>query len=196
MPAEERRAAIIEATRPLVLQLGADVTTKQIAEACGLAEGTLFRVFPNKDAIVHAVVDDLLDPKVLVARIDGIDRSVPLPTQIRQAIELLYEANRQVVGVMTVLHPKRGEGEKAAEPKHRAHQDGEKAVWAERKEAPARAMAALLDPHAAELIVDVPIAIAFIRGTVLAATHPLTGAEGLNSATLTSLICRALIKEQ
>ncbi len=196
MPAEERRAAIIEATRPLVLKLGADVSTKQIAEACRLAEGTLFRVFPNKDAIVHAVVDDLLDPQTLVARIDGIDRSLPLSEQIRHAVGFLYEANRQVVGVMVALHPKRGDGERSAEPKHRAHQASDKEVWAERKEAPARAMAALLDPYAAALVVDVPLAIAFIRGTVMAATHPLTGADGLDSATLTRLVCRALIKEQ
>ncbi len=196
MPPEERRAAIIAATRPLILQYGAEVSTKQIAEACALAEGTLFRVFPNKDAIVHACVDDLLDPKSLVAAIGRIDRGLSLPDQITEAVRLLYDAGRQVVGVFAILHPKRAAGEKAIEPKHPAHQQDDKAVWAERKEAPARALTELLTPYAAQLQTELPVAIAFIRGSVLAATHPLTGADALDAPTLSTLICRALIKEQ
>ena len=49
MPAEERRTAIIEAVRPLLAEYGESVTSKQIAAAAGIAEGTIFRVFADKD---------------------------------------------------------------------------------------------------------------------------------------------------
>ena len=53
LPADERRAAIVEAARPLLLEHGEMVTTKQIAEAAGIAEGTIFRAFPDKDAVIR-----------------------------------------------------------------------------------------------------------------------------------------------
>ena len=49
MSPDERRAALIDATLPLLLEHGRGVTTRQIAEAAGVAEGTIFRVFDSKD---------------------------------------------------------------------------------------------------------------------------------------------------
>jgi AcrR family transcriptional regulator len=195
MPPEERRAAIIAATRPLVMEHGADVSTRQIADACGLAEGTLFRVFPNKDAIVHAAVDELLDPVPLVAAIGGIDRTRPVAAQMTEAIHVLHEAGRRIVGVMSVLHPKRRPGEAGAEPKHPAHAEGEPGIWTERREAPMRALTALLEPSADQLRTSVPAAASFIRGAVFAATFPLTADDQLDPDTLSDLIVRALVKE-
>ena len=38
LPADERRAAIVAAVRPVVLEHGERVTSRQIAEAAGVAE--------------------------------------------------------------------------------------------------------------------------------------------------------------
>ena len=62
MPPEQRRATIIAATKPLLIEHGAAVTTKQIAEACGIAEGTIFRVFEDKRALFLAVAEDTVSP--------------------------------------------------------------------------------------------------------------------------------------
>ncbi len=51
LPPDERRAMIIEAMLPLLLEHGEMVTTRQIAEAAGIAEGTIFRVFADKDEL-------------------------------------------------------------------------------------------------------------------------------------------------
>jgi AcrR family transcriptional regulator len=48
MSPEERRAAILDALVPLLEKHGPQVTTRQIAEAAGIAEGTIFRAFPDK----------------------------------------------------------------------------------------------------------------------------------------------------
>ena len=52
MPPDERRDAIIDVVLPLLLEHGSDVSTRQIAEAAGIAEGTIFRVFPDKAALL------------------------------------------------------------------------------------------------------------------------------------------------
>ena len=49
LPPEERRSMIVAATLPLLLEHGDRVTSRQIAEACGIAEGTIFRAFTDKD---------------------------------------------------------------------------------------------------------------------------------------------------
>ena len=53
MAADDRRQAIVDAVVPLLLEQGGDVTTRQIAEAAGIAEGTIFRVFPDKAALLR-----------------------------------------------------------------------------------------------------------------------------------------------
>ena len=48
---DDRRAALIEATLPLLREHGTAVSTRQIADAAGVAEGTIFRVFPDKNSL-------------------------------------------------------------------------------------------------------------------------------------------------
>ena len=72
MSPEDRRQAIISATTDLVLEHGPAATTRQIADACGIAEGTLFRVFESKDDILAAVVEHLLDPTFVTPETQAI----------------------------------------------------------------------------------------------------------------------------
>jgi len=63
MAPEERRRAIIDAVVPLLVQHGGDITTKQIAEAAGIAEGTIFRVFSDKRALLLATAAETINPE-------------------------------------------------------------------------------------------------------------------------------------
>src|ERR1700730_9179034 len=78
MPPDERRAMIVAATLPLLMEGGEMVTTRQMADAAGIAEGTIFRVFADKDAVITAVVDAALDVGPLERAIEAIDRTQPL----------------------------------------------------------------------------------------------------------------------
>ena len=61
MTADDRRDALVDATIPLLHEHGRSVTTKQIADAAGVAEGTIFRVFDSKDDLLQASLEHALD---------------------------------------------------------------------------------------------------------------------------------------
>src|SRR3954453_20774541 len=89
LPPAERREALIAATLPLVLEHGTDISTRLIAEAAGVAEGTIFRVFPSKDDLIEAVVSSAFDPSSLVEAIGRLDRSLPLADRLVAAVQLM-----------------------------------------------------------------------------------------------------------
>lgn len=58
-------AAIIEAARELLLRHGADaVTTRQVAARAGVAVGTLYQYFPDRDAILMRLARQIMDEEV------------------------------------------------------------------------------------------------------------------------------------
>ena len=103
MAPEERRAAIIDAARPLVTRHGSGVTTRQIAEAAGIAEGTIFRVFPDKDSVVQAVVAEVCDPEPTLRELASVDRGLPLRERLTKATEVLQRRLSQVFGLLDAL---------------------------------------------------------------------------------------------
>ncbi len=89
MPPAERREALINATLPLVLWHGPGVTTRQIAEAADVAEGTIFRVFDGKEALIRAVTERAFDPAPALAEIAAIDPVLPLRARLVAVVAIL-----------------------------------------------------------------------------------------------------------
>jgi AcrR family transcriptional regulator len=88
---EERQAMIIDAVIPLLIEHGRAVTSKQIAEAAGIAEGTIFRAFGDKDTLVTAAIEKYLDPEPLRQALRSIDPALPLEKKVRAIIYLMRE---------------------------------------------------------------------------------------------------------
>jgi AcrR family transcriptional regulator len=57
LSADDRRAQIIEAVTPAVLEHGAAITSRQLADAAGVAEGTLFKAFGDKESLLLALAE-------------------------------------------------------------------------------------------------------------------------------------------
>jgi len=83
MAPEDRRAALIAATIPLLCEHGPDVSTRQIARAAGVAEGTIFGVFSDKNTLLVTALTSALDPQPTLDAITAIDRRVDLRARLR-----------------------------------------------------------------------------------------------------------------
>src|SRR5215468_8272181 len=100
MSPQQRREMLVAATLPLVAQHGLKVTTRQIAEAAGVAEGTIFRVFPDKDALIRAAVAKALDASPVMAELAGVDMRLELRDRLVVVTGILQ---RRLVMVFNLL---------------------------------------------------------------------------------------------
>ena len=91
MAPEERRAALIAATVPLLNEHGLDVSTRQIAQAAGVAEGTIFGVFRDKSSLVIAALLHALDPQPTLDSLAAISPSLGLRGRLVVAADLINE---------------------------------------------------------------------------------------------------------
>src|SRR5215813_368458 len=92
---DDRRAALIEATLPLLVEYGAAVSTRQIAQAAGVAEGTIFRVFPDKNSLILAVLRHALDPEPGVRALRQIPTRLDLRDRLVGAATLMLAGMQQ-----------------------------------------------------------------------------------------------------
>jgi len=88
---EERRQALIAATIPLLHEHGLEVSTRQIATAAGVAEGTIFGVFESKNSLVVCSVIQALDPQATLDGLAAIDRELPLRERMALAADLVHD---------------------------------------------------------------------------------------------------------
>ncbi|MGN6501578.1 MAG: TetR/AcrR family transcriptional regulator [Pseudolysinimonas sp.] len=100
---DERRAAIIDAVIPLIRERGREITSREMAEAAGVAEGTIFRAFGDKESVIQAAIQRLMDPEPLRARLRGIDPDEPTEDKVRQVIQLLRDRLEGFIGFMGAI---------------------------------------------------------------------------------------------
>jgi AcrR family transcriptional regulator len=101
MAPEERRAALVSATIPLLHQHGLEVSTRQIAQAAGVAEGTIFGVFADKNSLVVMALIRALDPQPTLDALDRIDRGLDLRLRMIAAANRVNERFRDTARLVS-----------------------------------------------------------------------------------------------
>jgi AcrR family transcriptional regulator len=153
LPPEERRAAIVRATVPLLVEHGEMVTTRQIADAAGIAEGTIFRVFADKDELIRAVLEAVFDPTPLDDAIRAIDPGMAFEPGLRHIVDLVQRRAIEIWRVASSVGPRFHDvarpGTTLSEP-----------------------LVAWLRTHKAELRIPSTDAARLLRALTISLTHP------------------------
>jgi AcrR family transcriptional regulator len=166
MPSGLRRASIVAAALPLLRRHGVAVTTAQIATAAGVAEGTLFRIFPDKEALIAATVQAAFDPAPAEAQLRAIDRRRSLRDQMVAAVEVLQRRVEQVWQLISILGM-------SGPPKRSGPAAGRGRGPAGAPDAVMRAqLVAIFEPHRAQLRCKPAHAARLLRLMTFAGTHP------------------------
>jgi AcrR family transcriptional regulator len=171
MPPAERRAAIVAAAMPLVLEHGIGVSTRQIAEAAGIAEGTIFRVFADKESLIAAVVDSAFDPAPVERALADIDPALSFEQRLTAAVVIMQRRLRDIWNITAAV------GVPSAPPKPR-HRTTEFA-----------ALTALFEAERERLSRPPKMVAQTLRGLTLALTHPaLAPDQPVTPAEIVSLL--------
>jgi len=158
LPPDERRSMIVAATLPLLLEHGDRVTSRQIAEAAGIAEGTIFRAFADKDEIISAVIEAALDPEPLEAALTDIPRDLAFEPALAAAVVIMQQRVidtwRLVSSVGTRFH----------EMTRRPMVDSD-------------ALVRMFEANRAQITVEPIVAARLLRSLTLSTTHPMLAGE-------------------
>jgi AcrR family transcriptional regulator len=199
LPPEQRRAAIIAAAIPLVCDHGFTVTTREIAEAAGIAEGTIFRVFPDKDAVINAVVTAVLDPAPYVAELRLIDPFDPLEQILTQAVDAMRRRLDSVWQIMWMLRVTGPPGNERDTSKF-VVVTADSAPGATQQPPPrpdmteaTNTLAGLLEPHGDQLRLPPLEAARIFRLVTFSSAHPtITDGQRLSTSEIVELLLHGI----
>jgi AcrR family transcriptional regulator len=158
LSADERRDAIIDVVVPLLLEHGSDVSTRQIAEAAGIAEGTIFRAFGDKDEVIAAAIESALDPAPLEAALSAIPSGLTFEAGLAAAAVIMQQ---RVIDIWRLVS---SVGTRFHEMTRRPITDSD-------------ALVRLFKAHRDEITVEPVAAARLLRALTLSTTHPMIAGD-------------------
>lgn len=183
LPPDERRRALIEATLPLLREHGLATSTRQIAEAAGVAEGTIFRAFASKTELIEATITDAVSPDRLVERLDAAASDRDLEASVTALVGVLQDQARDTRLVFALGH-----GDDERDPRGCRRPSA--------REMTARvtdALTRLLAPHADRLAVDAASAASLLLALSFGSSFTaLSGGPALTPARVAGVLLHGI----
>jgi AcrR family transcriptional regulator len=99
--ARRNRRRLLDAAVELILEVGGEPTRDGIAQRAGVGIATLYRHFPDQQALLHAVALDVLDRTIAtgeVALTVGVDGADVLARYMHAAVDI-------GLGALNIIHP-------------------------------------------------------------------------------------------
>lgn len=191
MSPDERRQAILDAVVPIILETGEAPSTKQVAQAAGIAEGTIFRVFADKPTLMRAVAEEVLNPSRGRAEFEQqLAARDSLRDKVRLASETLLTQTHRGITVMIALRPYlMAHHREDADAKGTDKAPKPPAFMMEANKQLLALLERMFSEHSAELRVDPATAATALRSLVLGARHPgMHAAPDLTSEQIADII--------
>lgn len=169
LPPAQRRQAIVDAILPLLLEKGSAVTSREMADAAGIAEGTIFRAFPDKAAVIREAVKASMNPAPICDALADIAESASIETQLETAAAVLLERTERIAALHSILRTAHTSTSSKPAGIPQFVRDSDAAILA--------GLTRLLERHTDRLRVPPDRAAIVFRGLVFANAHPMTAAD-------------------
>jgi AcrR family transcriptional regulator len=182
MAPDDRRKAILDVLVPLIAEKGGDVSTREIARAAGIAEGTIFRVFPDKKSLMLAAAEEAINPADGQAAFDeAMAGAEGLRAKIVVAAERVLDRMRLTMAVMMAVRQHlMATHEHHDHHAHSRDNDSKPAFGPppfvmKAQEDLHRRLTGLFEPHRDELAVEPEVAAVALRSLIFGASRPELG---------------------
>jgi len=171
-PTRERLRA---AALTLFVQKGvAETTTRDLAAMAGVAEGTIFRVFPDKKALMLAAAEEAINPADgAVAWEQAMSEIGPLRDKVVAAAQRVLDRMRMTMTVMFAVRRHLGSHEELHQ-RDKKHFGPPQFVIDAQAELHRR-LTGIFEAHRDELAVDPEVAAVALRSLIFGASRPELG---------------------
>jgi AcrR family transcriptional regulator len=170
------------ATEHLLVAQGSNVSTRAIAEAAGIAEGTIFRVFPTKEAIIDAIFDDAFSREAGRAALSEVEPSADLRSRMVAVVGVMQRRIRRIQALFAAVGFRR-----PPFPHDRKKPGQPNLDFSE--------IAAILEPDRELLRVPPGEAARLLLALVMALTHPmLAGRSDADPESIVDLILNGIAR--
>jgi len=178
----------VNAVIPLLLEHGSTVTSKQMAEAAGIAEGTIFRVFADKRAVIKAAIETSMDPAPVCDAITDIAQSAHIETQLEAVAAILLERSERVGALHGILRTMRASTGRPPRGVPSFVRESNAAILA--------GLIHLLERHAERLRVSPTRAAIAVRGLVFANAYPMVAPnERMTPREIVDLLMSGIVEQ-